>query len=276
VYAADWKILHQQARTLTLEEAKLGVKNNPGSFKEGYLLGLVYLGLYNTDAAYNTFLSLYNIDPKNDLAKWGFAEALRRRHYLNKSQALLREIITDQPEFSPAILSLGRLEYSSGNFASAAKLAATIIKKRPALVEINDYAAAYCLFAESKGLIAFHGGWIAKIINLIEAKSNLDKAQKLQPESAQVLSSLGSYYLFVPKFAGGDINKAESYLKKAVTLEPRFADGFVRLAQLYQIKNDRVKYNRYLRAALAIDPGNELALDIKSKECKFICVSNKK
>jgi len=102
-------------------------------------------------------------------------------------------------------------------------------------------------------------------------KANLDKAQRLQPDSPVVLFGLGSYYLLAPVIAGGNKTKAEEYLNKAVKVDPYFADVYVRLAQLAKIKGQKEKYDFYMNKALEIDPGNELALDTKSGSCKFIC-----
>ena len=83
---------------------------------------------------------------------------------------------------------------------------------------------------------------------------------------------LGSFYLLAPAFAGGDINKAEEYLKKALAADPLFADVYVRLAQVYKLKGDKDNYRFYLEKAFKVDPENQLAVDIKSGKCKFICV----
>ncbi len=270
-YAADWKSLHEKADNLSLAQALQEVNNRPASFQDSYVLGLVYLNLYNSDAAFNTFSRLFNDYPENIMAKWGFAESLRRKHALNKSQELLQEIIKAEPGFSPAYLSLGYIEYLKGNFESSVKLALKVIRSGQQAVDLSNYVRAYCLYAGSKGLIAHYGGVFSKAINGIAVKPNLDKAQSLQPNSPQVLFGLGTYYLLAPVISGGNKHKAENYLKKAVVLEPRFADCYVRLAQLYKIRKDGAKYNYYLKLALDLDPGNELALDTQSKRCKFIC-----
>ncbi|MDD5595555.1 MAG: TRAP transporter TatT component family protein, partial [Candidatus Omnitrophica bacterium] len=86
-----------------------------------------------------------------------------------------------------------------------------------------------------------------------------------------VFFGFGSFYLLAPNFAGGDKNRAGDYLKKAIKLDPLFADAYVRLAQFYKIKGDEKKYEDCLNQALKIDPQNDLALDVKNGKCKFIC-----
>ena len=65
--------------------------------------------------------------------------------------------------------------------------------------------------------------------------------------------------------------KAGDYLNQALEVDPNFADVYVRLAQLAKIKKDYGKYDQYLAQALKLDPGNELALDTLSGNCKYIC-----
>ena len=70
---------------------------------------------------------------------------------------------------------------------------------------------------------------------------------------------LGSYYLLAPFFAGGDKKKALAYLEKAVKADLYFADAYVRLAQAWREKGDKVRHDFYLGKALELDPQNELA-----------------
>ncbi len=67
------------------------------------------------------------------------------------------------------------------------------------------------------------------------------------------------------------MNRAEKLLKKAIELDPRFSDAYVRLAQVYKIKGSQTQYEDFLRKALSLDPRSELALDIKSGDYRFIC-----
>lgn len=84
---------------------------------------------------------------------------------------------------------------------------------------------------------------------------------------------MGSFYLLAPAIAGGSLDKAEEYLKKAINTDPLFADSYVRIGQLYKLKGDNEKYEMYLNKAFEVDPLNELASDIKSGRCGFICIA---
>ena len=122
-------------------------------------------------------------------------------------------------------------------------------------------------------MLAYYGGPFAKMLHGTAIFPNLKKAERLQPDSPAVLFGLGSFYFLSPKIIGGNINKAEEYLKKAIAGDPLFVDAYVRLAQVYKNKGEREKYNEYMQKAMKIDPENALAFDEKSGKCKFICIS---
>ena len=139
-------------------------------------------------------------------------------------------------------------------------------------VDVNNYARAHLIFAGAKGMIAHNGGPIVKVLNGTQVFPHLAAARRLMPESAQVYFGLGAYYLLAPGIAGGDLAKAQAFLERAVYLDPKLADAYVRLAQVYKARGNTAKYEFYLGKALEVDPKNALANDVKNSQCKFICV----
>jgi len=125
-------------------------------------------------------------------------------------------------------------------------------------------------------MIAHNGGPIVKILNGTQVFPHLDRARKLLPDSAQVYFGLGAYYLLAPGIAGGDLDKAQAHLLRAITLDPKLADAYVRLAQVYKARGNEAKYEYYLNKALEIDPKNVLANDIKNKKCDFVCINSER
>ncbi len=157
------------------------------------------------------------------------------------------------------------------DFKGSVKLALKVIQQGSDQSDLSNYVRAYAMYAGAKGMLAYYGGVFSKLIDGLAVKSNLDKAQKLQPNSSAVLFGLGSFYLLAPRIAGGNQSKAEGYFNQAIKIDPFFADVYVRLAQLAKLKGEKGKYNLYMNKALELDPQNELALDASSGRCKFIC-----
>lgn len=203
------------------------------------------------------------------------AEALRQSHRLKESGELLESILSAHPDFAPAYISLARIRYLQMDFEGAVRLGKKVLRLGSSRADKTSTTAAYLIVGDSKGMLAYYGGPIAKTVHGIAVAGYLRAAEKLQPGSAAVDFSIGSYYLLAPPAAGRDFNKAEEYLKRSIASDPRFADAYVRLAQVYRMKADKDKYREYLDRALEIDPENEVGLDIKSGRCKFVCPSPK-
>ncbi|MDD5680999.1 MAG: TRAP transporter TatT component family protein [Candidatus Omnitrophica bacterium] len=270
-FALDWKSLHEKADKQGLTQSLTAFKQMPASIENNYILGLAYLNQHRDKEAEAAFRRILENDPAVFEAKWGIAETLRRQHKINEAQGMLNEILIEQPEFYPAVISLAYVQYIQMDFQGSARLAKKVIEAGRTKADLSNYTRAFCLYAGAKGMIAHYGGLFSKLINGTAVKSNLEKAEALQPNSAGVLFGLGSFYLLAPEFAGGDISKSEAYLRKSIKIDPNFADAYVRLAQLYKIKGNNTMFNKYLNKALEIDPENELALDTKSGRCKYIC-----
>lgn len=274
-FALDWKKLHEKADNQSLTQSLMASQKGPGSLEDSYVLGLAYLNQHRDKEAEAGFGKILERDPGAIEAQWGMAEALRRQHQLERAEELLGEIIRGHPGFYPAYISMAYLKYTRLDFKESARLALRVIKAGRGKVDLSNYTRAYCLYAGAKGMIAHYGGPLSKLINGAAVKSKLDRAEELQPNSAGVLFGLGSFYLLAPRIAGGDPLKSEAYLRRAIRIDPFFADAYVRLAQLYKIKGEDAFFEKYLRKALELDPGNELAFDIRSGRCRFICVGDK-
>lgn len=270
-YAFDWRDLHEQADRTDLKSAEKSAKQNPSSVEDTYVLGLVYLNLHKDKEALGEFDRILSLDPDSVEARWGRAEVLRRQHNLSVSQKLLEDIIKDKPDFYPAYVSLAYLKYLQMDFDEAARIANIVASQKEKDVDLSNKVRAISLYAGSKGMIAHYGGPLSKLINGTAVKPALNRAERLQPNSAGVMFGLGSFYLIAPAAVGGDPERSEKYLLRAIEIDPLFADAYVRLGQFYKTKGDEDRYSKYLRKALEIDPGNELAIDVKEGKCRFIC-----
>ncbi|MFH1414036.1 MAG: TRAP transporter TatT component family protein [Candidatus Omnitrophota bacterium] len=270
-YGLNWKYLHEEADRRNLPYALASIQSSPDNIDDLYILGLIYLNEHKDQEASQSFNRILSLDPDTKEAQWGVAEVLRRRHDLEKAEAILNELIVLNPDFSPAYISLAYIKYIKMDFDKSVKLAYKVLRQGVDNVDLSNYVRAYLLVAGGKGMIAHYGGPVSKVLNGTAVMPNLKKAARLQSDNAGVMFGLGSFYLLAPALAGGDLDKVEQYYKKAIELDPLFADVYVRLAQFHKRKGNNSMYQIYLDKALEIDPGNELALDIKNRSCKFIC-----
>jgi tetratricopeptide (TPR) repeat protein len=268
-FAWDWKALHERADTSSLEEAQQQVSANPHSAEAQYVLGIVSLNRYDTEKARGAFLFSHRLAPEEYEPVWGFAEVMRRDHHLEQSGLILREMIDQHPDFVPAYLTLSYIKFIQRDFSEGAHLCAAAMPKAG---DPMNVLRLHTLYAGHKGMIAHFGGPLSKGINGAGVLRHLRIAQKIDPNNPLVLAGTGSYYLLVPVFFGRDLDKAQEYLERAISKDPHLVMAYVRLAQVHQLKGNREKYDEYLDQALACDPADEVALDIKNGTCRFICV----
>ncbi|MBD3271366.1 MAG: tetratricopeptide repeat protein [Elusimicrobia bacterium] len=272
-YSLPWRILHEIADAKTQTEAERAVSNNPDSLDDQYILALVYLTHHKNQEALDIFSILRTKKTSSIEGTWGTAEVLRRFRDHNKSKELLKTIMETNKEFAPAYITLAYIKYIELDLKETIRLAAHVIDLGRANVDLSNYVRAHLIVGGAKGMRAYYGGPIAKVIHGLPVKSYLNKAQELQPNNPGVYFGLGSYYLLSPGIAGGDLEKAEEYIRKAIDKDPLFADAYVRLAQVFKRKGNQEKFEEYIQKALDIDPDNELANDIQKGLCRFICVS---
>ncbi len=271
-FGFDWLNLHQKETESKLNKGKESVAKDLNSIEDLYLRALAYLDKYQPGRAKELFKKILKIEPSNLPAKWGVVECLRREHQCQDCQERLKTIIEKRADFAPAYITLAYLSYLDKDFEKTARFSYQVIKMGKDNVDLENYVRALGLFAGAKGMIAHYGGPFSKVINGRLVMPYLKKAEKIAPESAVVYFGLGSYYLLTPTIFGRNLDKAEEYLEKAIKADPKFSDIYVRLAQVYKAKGDTGRYKEYLDKALEIDPKNELALDVKSGRCGFICL----
>lgn len=270
-FALDWRSLHEAVDRIDLRTALKCVEKDTRSIEDLYILGLVYLDMFQTRKAEEVFARIADLAPGTKEAVWGRAEVLRRYHQHDEAEDLLAGVVELYPEYSPAFLSLAYVRFARGRFHDAANYALAVVRRKEQDVDTTTYARALLIYAGAKGMIAHFGGPMSRIINGIIVMPTIQRAQMLKPDSPEVLFGCGCYYLLAPRGLGKNIRLAKYYLERLVEDEPLFPDGFARLAQVYKVIGDHVRYEQLLHTALDLDPKSELALDIKQNTCRFIC-----
>ncbi|HNQ49817.1 MAG TPA: hypothetical protein PLP56_01080 [Candidatus Omnitrophota bacterium] len=270
-FALDWRSLHEAADRIDLRTALKCVEKDTRSVEDLYILGLVYLDMFQTRKAEEVFARIADLAPGTKEAVWGRAEVLRRYHQNDEAEDLLAGIVELHPEYSPAFLSLAYVRFAQARFHDAASSALAVVRRKEQDVDTTTYARALLIYAGAKGMIAHFGGPMSRIINGIIVMPTIQRAQMLKADSPEVLFGFGCYYLLAPRGLGKNIRLAKYYLERLVEDEPLFPDGFARLAQVYKVTGDIARYEQLLNTALDLDPKSELALDIKQNTCRFVC-----
>ena len=261
--AADWKALHEEAAEAPLARLQAAVARQPDSTDALYVLALGYMSRYDVGAARRIFEEILKRDPKHIGSRWGLAELMRREHRLDEAQEELEEIMEEAPEFASAPITLGYLLFDKNEYRRPIRLALRVIRLGKDRVDLNNLTRAYLMIGGAKGMLADRGGPFAKLIHGTQVMSYMKKAQRLQPENPGVYFGMGSFYAVAPAFAGGDKKKGIEFLEKAVEADPKFADAWARLAEVWLAQGDREKYERCLAKARSLDPRNKLVLKVE-------------
>ncbi|MDD3375180.1 MAG: tetratricopeptide repeat protein [Candidatus Omnitrophica bacterium] len=272
--SVDWISLHNRADQLLDQNLVDDPFSNLDQISAMYLSGLVALNNYQVDQAAELFRNILKLDPNNIAAKWGKAECLRREHDYEKAIPILEEVIKADPEFSPAYISLAYIKYIQKDFDGSIRLTGKVINQgKRGQADDKNYLRAHGLYAAAKGMIAHYGGPVSKAINGAGVLKHLSIIKEMSPNDPVVNFGLGSYYMLIPVAFGQDLEKAKEYLEKAIEADPLFPDPYVRLAQIYLKNGDQEKYDQYINKALLLDSKNEIAIDVKTRNCYFICLT---
>jgi tetratricopeptide (TPR) repeat protein len=270
--AFDWISLHEKADKTTYGQAQSEADAGPESPEKYYVLGLVCLTLHRDDEAGSAFERVRGLDPDGVEAQWGLAEVLRRGHRASESEEQLAAVLEKDPAFVPALVTLAYIRFTAMDFQTSAGIAEKVAGMGRAKMDTSNFVRAHLILAGSRGLLAHRSGPIAKVRYGLSVMKHIRAAEQIQPDSAGVYYGRGMFRLIAPAIAGGSLKKGEQDLIKAVEKDPLFADAYVRLAEVYRKKGDMAKYQENMDKALAIDPLNELAKDITSGKCDFICI----
>ncbi|MDD5746569.1 MAG: hypothetical protein PHO30_04820 [Candidatus Omnitrophica bacterium] len=267
----NWKLLHEQAAAVSLAEAEQAVREDPQNIEKLYILGLMYFDRHQDKPADEVFARILAVNPNSFEGQWGRAEYLRRIHEVDRAEQVLTSIVSEYPDFFPAYISLGHIKFFRMDFETTTRLMNEVLRHDTTAVDTTTLVRAHCIYAGAKGMIAYYGGPLSKIINGINVMNHLKIAEKLQPDNVLVPYGFGCYYLLVPKVYGKNIDMAERYFNRAMAIDPLVPDIYVRLAEIWMIRDNQGQADEYLKKAEALDPGNELISDVRSKECKFVC-----
>ncbi|HQP10674.1 MAG TPA: hypothetical protein PKV41_04750 [Candidatus Omnitrophota bacterium] len=269
---ANWIELHDRSMAISLAQAEAEAAASPEEFPANYILAVKYLEEFQWDRARAVFEKLRIGRPDCSLCAWGLADVESNQHRFAPAKTVLNNLIKQYPDFAPAYISLTKIAYMRQDWEEMIRLSAKVIRKGKDHCDRLSFAKAHAFFGAAKGMLFYFGGPWAKLKNGYASVRHLKIVEKLVPGSDIYYFSWGNYLAVSPKAFGGNLDKAQEYFLKTIALKPHFADAYARLAQVYRKKGDKKLYEEYLAKALAIDGQNELALDIKTGACHYICL----
>jgi tetratricopeptide (TPR) repeat protein len=125
-------------------------------------------------------------------------------------------------------------------------------------IEQNDRnpEAHFALFA-NWGRWLQADGWLRNSVHLPALWKELNRTLELDPDHPDALAAKGGLYLELPRFLGGDVDKAQRFLERAVALDADSVGARLELAECY-IEKDRKEEARQLADVarrLAVEQG---------------------
>jgi tetratricopeptide (TPR) repeat protein len=148
--------------------------------------------------------------------------------------AWLATQVPDGPAAEATRAALEALENGESETTNEAKLVhyrrGLELAKRAVAIDEQSADAHFAYFA-NWGRILQQEGWFRNAFHLPTLLGHLDRALQLDPDHADALASRAGLYLQLPKFLGGDPNKGEPMLRRAIEMDPEMAGGRLELAK---------------------------------------------
>jgi tetratricopeptide (TPR) repeat protein len=166
-------------------------------------------------------------------AHTNMASLLAQRGDLAGAEAELRDALSLQPSYFPALMTLGQVMVRQGKVEEA--LYAT---RRAVATSPDAEHGAYVQLA----MLAARAGQAAEAANFLKALG------QRRPEAAGIQTALG-----VLALSGGDESSADKHYRAALALEPASPEAMGRLFLLYRGKGREAELEPELRRALAMN-----------------------
>ncbi len=152
--------------------------------------------------------------------------------------ALLRQVVTDDPQVIDAWFNLGNVYFRRGDYTTA------ITQFRTALTLKPDYDLALINMANAYRALGRDD----------EALAGYEHYLRVDPKNAWVHYQAGEIHL-----DRGDAGRASEYFEEALALDPRVAPARVALGAVAIMRGDAATADREIRAALEATPDVRLA-----------------
>jgi Flp pilus assembly protein TadD len=203
-------------------EAQELLKRDPNDLQTRRLLGRIYLrslGDLTSSAqsemaarAIEQYREVYRLDPTDSESALWLARLYRLRNEHDKAEAVLRNLLKQDPENEAAVEQLTQLLLDEGKSADAVLLLESVTSRTPSPTLLDLLGDAY-----------------TQTHDLAKAEAAYRKATDLDPSELSHVRGLGQTLLAEEKFAD-----ALAVYQKLADLMPDDSDVYLRLAQIYR------------------------------------------
>jgi tetratricopeptide (TPR) repeat protein len=200
------------------------------------LLGSVYYSLGSPKQASYSFQQAIHLDPSNTEDYFKLGMVFLKYHTYQPAIYIFQTALQSKPKSAKLWFGLGMSDYFASNITNGEQALRKAISLAP------DYAVAYIVL----------GDLLRQTGRLHEAALTFKRAIHLQPDSF-----VPYYYFGVVSSAlgAGTLNPAISALRKAVLLNPNFADARYELGKSLAEQGKTSQAITELRKSLVLDPG---------------------
>jgi putative PEP-CTERM system TPR-repeat lipoprotein len=260
-----------------LAAAKEFHESRPGEVAPLNLLGRVYLAAGQTENAREAFGKAVALDAGDPAASLQLAQLALEQGDIAAARAQYATILRHHKDFLPALLQLSALDLSEGNEDAMVARLEQAIASHPEKLEPRLVLARYYL---SKGKADRVKAIFASLSDIqkqsppvLQLTALAQLADNQHSDALVTLEELvdatpGSapshYQLGIAAAGAGDMQRAETELKRALEIDPNFAPSLAALAQSALAKDSTDELNEYLNRLIAIAPNVPEVLQLQA------------
>jgi tetratricopeptide (TPR) repeat protein len=241
------RLLAQQGKSdEALAQFKTAAEANPDSAELQFALGGSYASRSDLENARSAYQRVVQLNPRAAAAQTELAKLDLASGKPSGSVQLAKDAVRNEPGNLAAQLTLARALVATGDFVAAEKLLASLLKDHPGVAAVHVQQALLlnarhettparreferALELDRLSLEALSGLVALDIAarDVPAARRRVDDQLRENPERPALLIIAARVAA-----AGKDTTAAESYLRRAVELDPRLLQGYVMLGQLY-------------------------------------------
>ena len=241
------RLLAQQGKSdEALAQLRTAAEASPDSAELQFALGRSYASRGDLENARSAYQRVLQLNPRAAAAQTELAKLDLATGKAAASVQLAKDAVRNEPGNLPARLTLARALLATGDFVGAEKHLATLLKDHPKVAAVHVQQALLlnarreptaarkefdrALELDGQSLEALSG-----LVALDIAEHNVQAARRRVDAQLRENSERPVLLMIAARVAAAskDTTAGESYLRRAVDLDPRLLQGYVMLGQLY-------------------------------------------